>query len=152
MPGDKAPRGGEAPQGLPADQAVDHPRRNDCPGFQAALDVLGREGGADQPQPWTPEDRAGVDEVLQRLNQESGTQGQLQAAQLECKVAARLEDELRMRACSARMTQLAPNTAPTIVYALALALKLQDWQQAERAIVERTSHIKSLEDFAALFN
>ena len=54
MSGNEAPAGDEAPQGLPADPTVVRSRRTRSIGFQAALDVLGGEGGADQPQPWTP--------------------------------------------------------------------------------------------------
>ncbi|MFZ2277337.1 MAG: hypothetical protein WAW39_06035 [Prosthecobacter sp.] len=55
MSGDVSSETSRQDPGSPAPgQTVDYARRGSGPGFQAALDVLGGEGGTDQPEPWTP--------------------------------------------------------------------------------------------------
>ncbi len=55
MPGDSTfETRRQASEGSAAGEAVDYEGSRSSFGLQAALDVLGGEGGADQPQPWTP--------------------------------------------------------------------------------------------------
>lgn len=53
MPGDPNAVARHDQKGLRTDQALDHPRANACLGFEAALAILGGEGGTDQSQPWS---------------------------------------------------------------------------------------------------
>ncbi|WP_395745750.1 hypothetical protein [Prosthecobacter sp.] len=62
--------------GSAAGQALDHEGTSDGSGLQAALDVLGGESGADQPEPWTPSGYAVVrDQQIGLLSEWAASHG-----------------------------------------------------------------------------
>jgi tetratricopeptide (TPR) repeat protein len=77
-----------------------------------------------------PSVREEMDTVIAHLA--SQPEGVLPAAQLQCRLGARLEAPARLRTCVDTLTQAAPDSPVTITYAWALALAENDVAAAER--------------------
>lgn len=78
MPGDApSETSRQDPGSFAPGQTVVYTRRDGGPGFQAALDVLGGEGGTDQPEPWTPSGYSVIRDQQIRLLTDWATSKQL---------------------------------------------------------------------------
>jgi tetratricopeptide (TPR) repeat protein len=78
----------------------------------------------------SPSLREEIDTVIAHVA--SQPEGALPAAQLQCRLGARLEAPARLRTCVQTLTQAAPDSPVTITYAWALALAEDDSAAAER--------------------
>jgi tetratricopeptide (TPR) repeat protein len=95
----------------------------------------------DSPHVWQASDVEDVGFVLERLRQEltATPADQLTVTDIECRVATRVEDPTRLRACNAAMARPAPDSPKTLVYASAQAVRKHDWAEVER-VIERARH------------
>jgi len=76
-----------------------------------------------------PTDREKIDEVVQHLRKEPGTE--LVIAQIECELGAQLEDVGRLERCMAVLNARVPNEPATLSYAWALAVAKGNFSDAE---------------------
>jgi hypothetical protein len=75
-----------------------------------------------------------LDNVIQHVREDPA--GGEAAADLECQLGVRLEDEVRLRECTGALALKAPDDPRTISYEWALAMKLGNYREAA-AIIDR---------------
>lgn len=122
-------------------------RKNALETCQAALGLLGStaedyarfvnvmvEGNT----PLSATNIADVDAVVAHLQHEAKDRPEVVqlSAELACKLAMRLADDTRMRACTQRLEKLAPAAATTFTFRWARAMQLHDSSQVRQIIGE----------------
>jgi tetratricopeptide (TPR) repeat protein len=88
--------------------------------------VFGKEGAL------TPADVADLSDISSHLK---GEPGALAAGlQIQCQLAQRLDDVLRLEECAAAVAKETPNDPKLVIYRWGIAMKQEDYKQAEQLV------------------